>query len=115
MKPNMSKTAALRAAQEACGRITRRSSTDYVCYVPYYDDKLDGPSTELQASTYPQLVAHRARKVARIAAGLMGLVPDSDKEAWIDLECAFEDAERCGTKPAKELLEAGIKAMRARK
>lgn len=73
MTEHLSKTAALKAAQAACGRIIRRSSTDYVCFVPYYDAKPDGPSTELQADSYPKAVAMRARKVADIALTLMGL------------------------------------------
>jgi len=73
MSERMSKTAALKAAQAACGRIIRRSRTDYVCFVPYYDQKPDGPSTELQADSYPKAVAMRARRVADIALALMGL------------------------------------------
>ena len=73
MSRHMSKTAALKAPQAACGGIIRRSSTDYVCFVPYYDAKPDGPSTELQADSYPKAVAMRARRVADIALALMGL------------------------------------------
>lgn len=73
MTEHLSKTAALKAAQAACGRIIRRSSTDYVFAVPYYDAKPDGPSTELQADSYPKAVAMRARRVADITLTLMGL------------------------------------------
>lgn len=68
----LSKTAALKAAQAACGSIYRRSSTDYVCLVPYYDTKPRGPSTELQASDYWRCRAARTRRVATIALALMG-------------------------------------------
>lgn len=69
----MSKTAALKAAQNAVSKVIRRSSTDYVVYAPYYSDKPNGPSTELQASTYPQAVIMRSEKVADIALSLMGV------------------------------------------
>lgn len=75
----LSKTAALKAAQAACGSICRRSSTDYVCYVPFYDTKPHGPSTELQASDYWRCRAARTRRVATIALALMGV--DGD-EGW---------------------------------
>lgn len=81
----MTKTAAIKTAQSACGSIIRRSSTDYICMVPYRDDKIDGPSTEMQASTYPQIRARRAVKVARIALYLMGkadLIEDAEYTAY---------------------------------
>lgn len=68
----MSKTAAIKAARKAVGHIIRRSSSDYVIYAPYYDAQLDGPSTELQANTYPQAMLRRTQKVADVALEQMG-------------------------------------------
>lgn len=86
----MSKTAALKAAQAACGSIYRRSSTDYVCYVPFYDTKPDGPTTELQSYDYWRCRAARTRRVASIALALMGY----DRRAADDyaVEAAIEGA-----------------------
>lgn len=87
---SMSKTAALKAAQAACGSIYRRSSTDYVCNVPYYD-RPDGPSTELQASDYWRCRAARSRVVASIALALMGYerTPRDDYQAEAEIEAAI--------------------------
>lgn len=108
----LSKTAALREAQAACGRPIRRSSTDYVCYVPYYDDRTDGPSAELQADSHPKIVMHRAHKVASIALALMGLT-DTNEER-IEAEEAMMMATNWGTVPAKHLVEAAIKRLSAK-
>jgi hypothetical protein len=109
MAANLSKTAALREAQGACGKPIRRSSTDYVCYVPY--DRIDGPSTELQANSYPSIVAHRARKVARLALVLMGAIKTEEDD--IDAECAMEAA--CewgnGSAAASCLVEAAVESL----
>lgn len=102
--PAMSKTAALKAAQAACGRIIRRSSTDYVCYVPFYDTRPDGPSTELQASDYWKCRAWRTRKVARIALALMG-IDDPDYQ----IEHAAEVA---GETTARGILERALMEIR---
>lgn len=67
-----SKTAAIKAARRAVGDINRRSSTDYVIYAPYYDADPSGPSTELQANSYPQALQRRTQKVADVALALMG-------------------------------------------
>lgn len=101
-----SKTAALKAAQEACGRVHRRSATDYVCMVPFYDNNLSGPSTELQADSYPKCRAWRTRKVARIALHLMGAIKTN--EDYIAAEGAFETACRWGSVPARALLDAAL-------
>ena len=71
-----SKTAAIREARNTVSMPTRRSSTDYVVYAPYYDVQPDGPYTELQASSYPKAVAMRSRKCACIALALMGKLDD---------------------------------------
>lgn len=102
----LSKTAALREAQAACGKIIRRSSTDYVCYVPYYDTDISGPSTELQADSYPKLVAHRARKVAHIAIELMGVC--ANEEQRIDADWGMEKATNWGTISARALVDAAL-------
>lgn len=68
----LSKTAAIKAARKAVGHINRRSGTDYVFYAPYHDAQPAGPSTELQANTYPQAVQRRTQKVADVALALMG-------------------------------------------
>lgn len=107
---NLSKTAAIREAQRACGRPIRRSSTDYVCYVPYYDTDISGPSTELQADSYPKLVAYRARKVAHIALELMGACASEDER--IDAECAMDRACQWGSISARELVDAALDAMK---
>lgn len=105
MDKPMSKTAALKAAQAACGRVHRRSGTDYVCFVPYYD-RVDGPSTELQADSRPKCVAWRSRKVARLALHLMGRIRTDDHAFTV--ECAFEEACRWGSVPARELLAVAL-------
>lgn len=105
----LSKTAALREAQAACGTPIRRSSTDYVCYVPYYDSDPSGPSTELQANSYPKIIAARAHKVASIALAIMGLTETN--EARIEAEEAMMMATNWGTVPAKRLVEAAIKRL----
>lgn len=78
-----SKTAAIREARRAVSTPTRRSSTDYVVYAPYYDAQPDGPSTELQASSYPKALAMRSRKCACVALALMGKL---DEEAVYAIE-----------------------------
>lgn len=90
MDKPMSKTAALKAAQAACGSIHRRSSTDYVCYVPYYDAKLDGPSTEIGADSYAKCLAFRTRTVATIALALMGYerIARDDYQVEAEIEAA---------------------------
>lgn len=98
----LSKTAALRIAQDACGSIIRRSGTDYVCYVPYYDDKCDGPSTELQADSYTKIVQRRATKVATIALNLMGV-----EEAAFKADYTVYNG--WGSMSAKSIVEAVIK------
>ncbi len=85
MSAHMSKTAALKAAQAACGRIHRRSRTDYVCFVPYYDQRPDGPSAELQADSYAKAAVMRARRVADIALALMGV---TQAAGWWEVERA---------------------------
>jgi len=68
----MSKIAAIKAARKAVGHIIRRSSSDYVIYAPYYNAQPVGPSTELQASSFPQAVLRRTQKNADVALALMG-------------------------------------------
>jgi len=68
----MKKTAALRAAQLAVGR-PHGHGTSWVLYHPYYDDRLDGPSTEMRDSSYHSLVQGRAKRVAELALALMGV------------------------------------------
>lgn len=116
MSAHMSKTAALKAAQAACGRIHRRSRTDYVCFVPYYDQRPDGPSTELQADSYAKAAVMRARRVADIALALMGVTQAAGRweveraQFWFGetsakgivdrvLEELSADARNSGTKP----------------
>lgn len=90
----MSKTAALKAAQAACGSIRRRSATDYVCYVPYYDTKPRGPSTEVQASDYWKCRAARTRRVAEIALALMGVDGNDGWETERAISCFGETTAR---------------------
>lgn len=68
----LSKTAAIKSSRKAVGHIIRRSNTDYVFYAPYYNSDLAGPSTELQASSYPQALLRRTQKIADIALKQMG-------------------------------------------
>lgn len=68
----LSETAAIKAARRAVGSIIRRGQFDYVIYAPYYDADPAGPSTELQANTYPRARQCRTQKVANIALALMG-------------------------------------------
>jgi hypothetical protein len=103
-RPALSKTAALRAAQAACGRIIRRSSTDYVCYVPFYDTRPDGPSTELQASDYWKCRARRTHKVAHIALALMGI---DDADYQIERAAAV-----AGETTARGILERALMEIR---
>lgn len=100
----MSKTAALKAAQAACGSIYRRSSTDYVCFVPFYDDRPDGPSTELQASDYWRCRAWRSRKVAHVALALMGIANDEHAVEFA--------AEVAGETSARGILERALRELR---
>lgn len=97
----MSKTAALKAAQAACGSIIRRSGTDYVCYVPYYTTQIDGPSTEIQAYSYPRAVNARARVVAEIALHLMGQWRSEEYET----DSLIEAASHAGHASAKAMLD----------
>lgn len=62
--PQISKTAALKAARKAVGQINRRSATDYVFYARHGE--------EIQATSYPEALARRAEKVAYVALELMG-------------------------------------------
>lgn len=108
MDKPLSKTAALRAAQSACGRIIRRSSTDYVCYVPFYD-RPGGPTTELQASDYWKCRLWRTRRVASRALVLMGYDRSADDFA---LEWEIERAVTyVGATNAKEIVEAVVESM----
>ena len=68
----MSKTAALRAAQAAVGR-PHGHGTSWCLYHPWHDDKLNGPSTEMRASSYAVLKQARAQRVAELALALMGV------------------------------------------
>jgi len=68
----MKKTQALRAAQAAVGHPSGRG-TFWVLYHPYYDDRLDGPSTEMRDSSYHSLMQGRAKRVAGLALALMGV------------------------------------------
>ena len=108
MDKPMSKTAALKAAQAACGRIIRRSSTDYVCYVPFYD-RPGGPTRELQASDFWKCRLWRTRRVASIALCLMGYERSADDFA---LEWEIERAvSHVGATSAKAIIETVVKAM----
>jgi len=91
MKPNMSKTAALAMARKAVGDVHRRSSTSYTVYGPYRANKPDGPSTEMQKSSFPAAAAMRAHWVAEVA--LYAMYPDCDAEV---LWTALDDAEHRG-------------------
>jgi len=70
MKPNMSKTAALRLAQDIVGDIQRRSSTNYVVVGPYRK-RDDGTYVAKQFSTYPAAVQGRKEWVVFVALRAM--------------------------------------------
>lgn len=68
----MTKTAALAAAQAAVGR-PHGHGTSWCLYHPFYDDKLNGPSTEMRCSSYAAIRIARAQRVAELALALMGV------------------------------------------
>ncbi len=82
---NMTKTAALRAAQNAVGRPFGHG-TSWGFYSPYSLDNPTGPSTEVRANGYQQAVHRRANRVASLALHMMGVAQqyDSDPIDWID-------------------------------
>lgn len=69
---SMSKTAAIAKARGYVGQPIRRSSTDYVVYGPYRVTEPNGPSTELQRSSYPKALSARTEWVAEVALAFMG-------------------------------------------
>jgi hypothetical protein len=68
----MSKTEALKTASRAVGAPMGRGSS-WTFYGPYYSDRLDGPSAEHKASSYPAIVRRRSQCVVEIAVALMGI------------------------------------------
>lgn len=82
----ISKTAAIRQARRVVSMPVRRSSTDYVVYAPYYDAQPDGPGTELQAASYPMILAMRTRKCACVALSIMGRMDEEAASAIYHME-----------------------------
>lgn len=99
----LSKTAAIARARGYVSMPTRRGATDFVVYAPYSSTDPEGPSQEIQRSTYPAAMLARSRMVARIALHLMGKLTD-------DAEEAIETAHDRGVTDAKSLIEAGLLA-----
>lgn len=99
----MSKTAALKAARNAVGTPCGRG-TSWQVYGPYYSTAagLRGPSTSVNADSYPKAAAMRAHWVASLALSLMGY--DGD-----DAECAIYD----DTGSAADLLNSAISRLTA--
>jgi len=72
MEKTMTKTAALRAAQDAVSRPIG-SGTSWCIYTPYRVGDLRGPTTEVRANSYDKIVRIRANRVATHAIALMGI------------------------------------------
>lgn len=68
----MKRAQAQRVAYKACGQVIRRSRTSYTCIVPQYSNQPDGPTVELQASSYAAIRKRRMRIMAEVALHLMG-------------------------------------------
>lgn len=68
----LSKTAAIKKARKVVGHLMRRDGGDYVFYTPYKKSDIEGPDTEVSASTYPLIIARRTQCVADVALALMG-------------------------------------------
>lgn len=98
---SLSKTAALRAAQNACGSVYRRSGTDFVCMVPYRRDQPSGPTTELQSYSYPRAVRMRSRVVAEITLVLMGAWRSEEFES----DSLIEEASYSGITSASGIVD----------
>jgi hypothetical protein len=96
----LSKTAALKVANEAVGQIHRQSRTSYWLIAPYYDDKPNGPGTELRADSYPKAQGMRTRAVCRVALALMDR-PDN--------EYAIENAFDRGHQDVKSIMSEVLK------
>jgi hypothetical protein len=77
----LSKTAAIREARTYVSLPHRRSATDYVVYSPYRHTDPTGPSTEMQADSYPKALGRRTEQVAYIALTLMGI---DTTDVWLE-------------------------------
>lgn len=71
----LSKTTALKMAQSVVGMPTG-CGTSWQIYGPYRYDNLAGPSTSINATSYPQAMLKRRNWVVTIAGHLMGLAAD---------------------------------------
>ncbi|MBL8254667.1 MAG: hypothetical protein JNJ76_13820 [Candidatus Competibacter sp.] len=69
---NMTKTAALRAAQDSVSRPIGHG-TSWRFYTPYYPSDPSGPNTEICSDGYHKMVQWRAKSVATIALHMMGV------------------------------------------
>lgn len=108
----LSKTAALKAAQAACGSIYRRSNTDYVCTVPLRDDDPHGTRTEIQAYDFWRCRSARSRMVANIALALMGYerTPRDDYQVEAEIEAAINYHHETTAKGIVERVIANMEA-----
>jgi len=77
MKAKISKTAALRAAQNAVGRPVGHG-TNWCFYGPYRVSDPYGPITEVRANSYTKIVQKRANCVASVAIAMMGVAEGAD-------------------------------------
>ncbi len=93
----VSKTAALREAQEAVGRVSKESRTSYCFVAPYYDEKPWGPSTVCRADSYSRAVFNRTARVVGVALAILGKT---------DVDYAIERAIDGGARTAREILNA---------
>lgn len=66
----MNRTEAFKIAAAVVGMPVKRS-TGFVAYVPYYEDKPHGPTTELHERPYWQMMAALRERKAEIAARLI--------------------------------------------
>lgn len=71
----MSKTAAIKLAQSCVGMPQGRG-TSWQIHGPYRHDNLSGPSTTINATSYPNAMFKRRNWVAAIAGHLMGIPAD---------------------------------------
>ena len=98
----MSKTEALRIAQDAIGRVYR-SGHSYCMSGPWKDRDISGPSTTVERSTYPEALRARCEWVASIAVGLV--LPDADP-LEIDAAVCWRDPA-----PTRDLVAQAIKQL----
>jgi hypothetical protein len=91
---NMTKTKALHIAQKAVCKPIRCSSSSYILYGPYYNDKPTGPTTEINCGSYQKAVQRRTEWVATIALSLLG--------ADGSMVCGFVD--RYGSMSARSIV-----------